>query len=147
MAAAEQFILTVTANGYGKRTSAYEYRTAGRGGQGIVNIETSERNGPVVGGGPIVETDQLMLITDQGKLIRIGVADIRIAGRATQGVTLFKVADGEHVVSVAKIDDVDGDEGEEEEGGDDTGTADEDAATPDAPNGDAAESPPDADAT
>ena len=147
MAAAEQFILTVTANGYGKRTSAYEYRTAGRGGQGIVNIETSERNGPVVGGGPIVETDQLMLITDQGKLIRIGVADIRIAGRATQGVTLFKVADGEHVVSVAKIDDVDGDEGEEEEGGDDTGTADEDAATPDAPNGDDAESPPDADAT
>ncbi|GAB4139350.1 MAG: DNA gyrase subunit A [Sphingomonadales bacterium] len=106
MADAEQFILTVTANGYGKRSSAYEYRTTGRGGSGIVNIDTSARNGPVVASGPVEDRDQLLLMTDQGKLIRTNVEEIRIAGRATQGVTLFKVGEGEKVVSVAKIEDV-----------------------------------------
>ncbi|RME63840.1 MAG: DNA gyrase subunit A, partial [Alphaproteobacteria bacterium] len=104
-AANEQFILTVTANGFGKRSSAFEYRTASRGGSGIVNIETSPRNGHVVASGPVENNDQLLLMTDQGKLIRTNVDEIRIAGRATQGVTLFKVAEGEHVVSVAKIED------------------------------------------
>ncbi|MFZ5608963.1 MAG: DNA gyrase subunit A [Pseudomonadota bacterium] len=103
--AMEQFILTVTANGYGKRSSAYEYSTIGRGGQGVVNIETSERNGPVVASGPVDGGDQIMMVTDKGKLIRTGVDDIRIAGRATQGVTLFRVEEDEHVVSVAKIED------------------------------------------
>jgi DNA gyrase subunit A len=115
MAQAEQFILTITANGYGKRSSAYEYRRTNRGGKGIVNIDTSERNGHVVASFPVEPTEQLMLVTDQGKLIRMPVKDIRIAGRATQGVTLFKVNDAEHVVSAARIresDDEDGDEGE-----------------------------------
>ena len=112
-ATAEQFILTVTANGYGKRTSAYEYRRTNRGGQGITNIETSQRNGPVVASFPVSEGEQLMLVTNQAKMIRTTVADIRIAGRNTQGVTIFRVADDEHVVSTARIDESD----EEEEGG------------------------------
>ncbi len=102
--AAEEFILTVTANGYGKRTSAYEYRKTNRGGQGITNIVTSDRNGPVVASFPAHNGEQLMLVTDQAKLIRTTVGDIRIAGRNTQGVTIFRVADGEHVVSAAKIE-------------------------------------------
>jgi DNA gyrase subunit A len=101
---AEEFILTVTANGYGKRTSAYEYRRTNRGGQGITNIETSTRNGCVVASFPAHNGEQLMLVTDQAKLIRTTVGDIRIAGRNTQGVTIFRVADGEHVVSAARID-------------------------------------------
>ena len=107
LAAAEQFILTVTANGYGKRSSSYEYRTIGRGGQGIVNIVTSKRNGPVVASRPVADGDQIMLLTNSGKIIRIGVEDIRIAGRNTQGVTLFRVEEGEEVVSVARISEAD----------------------------------------
>ncbi|MEO7178224.1 MAG: DNA gyrase C-terminal beta-propeller domain-containing protein, partial [Allosphingosinicella sp.] len=102
--AAEEFILTVTENGYGKRTSAFEYRQTGRGGQGITNIETSDRNGRVVASFPAHNGQQLMLVTDQAKLIRTTVGDIRIAGRSTQGVTLFRVAVDEHVVSAARID-------------------------------------------
>jgi DNA gyrase subunit A len=102
--AAEEFILTVTENGYGKRTSAYEYRRSNRGGQGITNIETSARNGCVVASFPAHNGQQLMLVTDQAKLIRTTVGDIRIAGRNTQGVTIFKVAPDEHVVSAARIE-------------------------------------------
>jgi DNA gyrase subunit A len=101
---AEEFILTVTVNGYGKRTSAYEYRRTNRGGQGITNIETSQRNGCVVASFPAHSGQQLMLVTDQAKLIRTTVGDIRIAGRNTQGVTIFRVAEGEHVVSAARIE-------------------------------------------
>jgi DNA gyrase subunit A len=101
---AEEFILTVTANGYGKRTSAYEYRRTNRGGQGITNIETSARNGPVVASFPAHNGEQLMLVTDQAKLIRTTVGDIRIAGRNTQGVTIFRVGKDEHVVSAARIE-------------------------------------------
>jgi DNA gyrase subunit A len=100
----EQFILTVTENGYGKRSSAYEYRRTNRGGQGITNIDTSQRNGCVVASFPALPGEQLMLVTDQGKMIRTTVGDIRIAGRNTMGVTIFRVAEGEHVVSVAKIE-------------------------------------------
>jgi DNA gyrase subunit A len=103
----EQFILTITENGYGKRSSAYEYRRTNRGGQGITNIDTSERNGCVVASFPARQGEQLMLVTDQGKMIRTSVADIRIMGRNTQGVTIFRVAENEHVVSVAKIDESD----------------------------------------
>ncbi|MEM9880220.1 MAG: DNA gyrase C-terminal beta-propeller domain-containing protein, partial [Pseudomonadota bacterium] len=114
MAEAEEFILTVTSNGFGKRSSSYEYRTSGRGGQGITNIDTSIRNGHVVTSGRAAETDQIMLITNQGKLIRTSVAEIRIAGRATQGVTIFKVGDGDEVVSVARIEESeDGDEAQD----------------------------------
>jgi DNA gyrase subunit A len=117
LAEKEQFILTITENGYGKRSSAYEYRRTNRGGQGITNIDTSERNGCVVASFPAHQGEQLMLVTDQGKMIRTTVADIRIMGRNTQGVTIFRVADGEHVVSVAKIDESDEEE-IEVEGGD-----------------------------
>jgi DNA gyrase subunit A len=117
LAEKEQFILTVTENGYGKRSSAYEYRRTNRGGQGITNIDTSERNGCVVASFPASQGEALMLVTDQGKMIRTTVFDIRVMGRNTQGVTIFKVADGEHVVSVAKIDESDEEE-IEVEGGD-----------------------------
>ena len=110
MAEKEQFILTVTENGYGKRSSAYEYRRTNRGGQGITNIDTSERNGRVVASFPAHQGEQLMLVTDQGKMIRTTVGDIRVMGRNTQGVTIFRVAENEHVVSVAKIDESDEDE-------------------------------------
>jgi DNA gyrase subunit A len=101
----EEFILSVTARGFGKRTSAYEYRITNRGGQGIASIETSERNGPVVASFPVRHEDQIMLVTNRGQLIRTPVDDIRIAGRATQGVTLFRVEDGERVMSVTRLGD------------------------------------------
>nr|WP_294810395.1 DNA gyrase subunit A [uncultured Sphingomonas sp.] len=101
---AEEFILTVTANGYGKRTSAYEYRRTNRGGQGITNIVSSDRNGPVVASFPAHNGEQLMLVTDQAKLIRTTVGSVRVTGRNTQGVILFRVADDEHVVSAARIE-------------------------------------------
>lgn len=107
MSEKEQFILTITTNGYGKRTSAYEYRRTNRGGQGITNIDTSARNGGVVASFPVKAGEQIMLATDQGKMIRTTVGSIRIAGRNTQGVTIFRVADDEHVVSVARIDESD----------------------------------------
>jgi DNA gyrase subunit A len=113
----EQFILTVTENGYGKRSSAYEYRRTNRGGQGITNIDTSERNGSVVASFPAHQGEALMLVTNQGKMIRTTVGDIRVMGRSTQGVTIFRVAEDEHVVSVAKIEE--SDEEEMEAGGGD----------------------------
>ena len=102
-AAGEEFILTVTSNGFGKRSSAFEYRQSGRGGQGIRNIGDSERNGDVVASFTAKDGDQLMLVTDQAKLIRTLVGQVGIKGRSTLGVTLFDVADGEHVVSAALI--------------------------------------------
>lgn len=104
MAEAEQFILTVCANGYGKLSSAYEYRRAGRGGQGITNIDNIARNGPVVASFTATKSDQLMLVTDQAKLIRIGLNTLRVIGRASAGVRLFNVANNEKIVSVAKLD-------------------------------------------
>ena len=115
----EQFLLTVTENGYGKRSSTYEYRRTNRGGQGIINIVTSERNGGVVASFPVKPGEQLMLVTDQGKMIRTTVGDIRIAGRNTQGVTIFNVAGNEKVVSVARIDES-GEEEVELDGGDES---------------------------
>jgi DNA gyrase subunit A len=103
MAKHEEFILTVTENGFGKRSSAYEYRITNRGGSGIVNIITSERNGAVVASFPVNATDDIMLMTDKGKLIRCPVRDIRIAGRSTQGVTIFRTAADEKVVTTARI--------------------------------------------
>jgi DNA gyrase subunit A len=129
MADKEQFLLTVTENGYGKRTSTYEYRRTNRGGQGIINIVTSERNGGVVASFPVAPGESLMLVTDQGKMIRTTVADIRITGRNTQGVTVFNVGKNERVVSVAKIE-----ESDEEDIELDGGTEQE--ALPDATVGD-----------
>jgi DNA gyrase subunit A len=110
MSAQEQVVLTVSANGYGKRTSSYEYRTTGRGGKGIVAMSVNNRNGKLVASFPVEESDQIMLVTDKGQLIRCPVEDIRIAGRSTQGVIVFDTAEDEHVVSVEHI-------GEEAENG------------------------------
>ncbi|HCB76506.1 MAG TPA: DNA gyrase subunit A, partial [Sphingomonas bacterium] len=104
LAEAEQFILTVCANGYGKLSSAYEYRRTGRGGQGITNIDNIRRNGPVVASFPASTADQLMLVTDQAKMIRMPLSSLRVIGRGSAGVRLFNVADNEHVVGVARID-------------------------------------------
>ncbi len=117
MSANEQFVLTVSNNGYGKRTSSYEYRTTGRGGKGIVAMSVNERNGPLVASFPIEDADQIMLVTDKGQLIRCPVEGIRIAGRSTQGVIVFNTADEEHVVSVERILE-DSENGNGEEGGD-----------------------------
>jgi DNA gyrase subunit A len=100
----EQFILTVCANGYGKMSSAYEYRRTGRGGQGITNIDNIKRNGPVVASFPASKGQQLMLVTDQAKMIRMPLTSMRVIGRGSAGVRLFNVADDEHVVSAARID-------------------------------------------
>ncbi len=116
MGAAEQFILTLSENGFGKRSSAYEYRVTGRGGKGITAMAVNDRNGDLVASFPIEETDQIMLVTDGGQLIRCPVNDIRIAGRSTQGVTVFRTDADESVVSVSRISedvtggDEDGDE-------------------------------------
>ena len=113
MSAAEQFVLTISENGYGKRTSSFEYRTTGRGGKGIVAMSVNSRNGKLVASFPVEESDQIMLVTDAGQLIRCPVDGIRIAGRSTQGVIVFDTAEGERVVSVEHI----GDEGENGNGG------------------------------
>lgn len=103
MAAQEQFILTVTENGYGKRTSAYEYRITNRGGQGIANMEITDKTGLMVGSFPVLQEDHIMLVTNGGQLIRSRVSEVRIAGRRTQGVRLFRLNDMEKVVSAERI--------------------------------------------
>ncbi|NJK42673.1 MAG: hypothetical protein HC937_03110 [Aquincola sp.] len=103
LSAFEQFVLTVSEKGYGKRTSTYEYRISGRGGKGITAMIVNERNGRLVASFPIEESDQIMLVTDGGKLIRCPVDDVRIAGRNTQGVRIFKTDEAEKVVSVERI--------------------------------------------
>lgn len=103
IAAAEQFILTITENGYGKRSSAYEYRTTGRGGSGLDSIIVNARNGGVVASFPVEQKDEVMLVTDAGKLIRCPLHDLRVVGRRTQGVIIFRVSEGERVVAVSHI--------------------------------------------
>ena len=108
----EQFVLTVSERGFGKRSSTYEYRISGRGGKGIVAMVVNERNGNLVASFPIEPTDQIMLVSDGGQLIRCPVNDVRIAGRNTQGVRIFKTDADEKVVSVERIPD-DGTGGED----------------------------------
>ena len=132
MAEEEQFLLTVCANGYGKLSSAYEYRRAGRGGMGITNIDNIKRNGQVVASFTATKADQLMLVTDQAKLIRIGLESLRVIGRGSAGVKLFDVSNGETIVSAVRIDEEESPEDAAEEavveglvearGGDDTVT-------------------------
>ncbi|QFR32315.1 DNA gyrase subunit A [Ancylobacter sp. TS-1] len=114
MSAAEQFILTLSENGYGKRTSSFEYRTTRRGGKGIVAMAVNERNGPLIASFPVEEADQIMLVTDGGQLIRCPVNGIRIVGRGSQGVIVFDTADDEKVVSVERVTEEDGEDGGEE---------------------------------
>ena len=119
MAAAEQFILTVSEDGFGKRSSAYEYRASKRGGKGIAALDLGRGEDPpstVVSSFPVIDTDQVVMVTDGGQLIRCPVDDISFMGRSTRGVTLFKTADDQRVVSVTRLRDV---EGEDEEGGED----------------------------
>jgi DNA gyrase subunit A len=109
MSEAEQYILTISQNGYGKRSSSFEYRITGRGGKGIVAMAVNERNGPLVASFPVEDSDQIMLVTDGGQLIRCPVEGIRIIGRGAQGVIVFNTAEDEKVVSVERV------AGEEEE--------------------------------
>ena len=110
----EEFLLTVSERGSGKRTSSYEYRLTGRGGQGITNMDLSDKTGNIVACFPVADTDHLMLITDDGQMIRSKVSEIRIAGRRTQGVRVFRLSGDEKVVSAERILDEDEDEAEAE---------------------------------
>ena len=101
---AEEFVLTVSSEGFGKRTSAYDYRRTGRGGQGLMAHDLSRRGGRLVASFPVNEEDEALLVSDQGQLIRVKVSQIRIAGRNTQGVTIFRKGDQEHVVSVERLE-------------------------------------------
>jgi DNA gyrase subunit A len=117
LSALEQFVLTVSNRGFGKRSSSYDYRISGRGGKGIVAMIVNERNGPLVASFAVEESDQIMLVTDAGKLIRVPVDDVRIAGRNTQGVRIFKTEEAEKVVSVERVpEDGNGNGGEAEPG-------------------------------
>ena len=108
LSTAEQFVLTVADRGYGKRSSSFEYRTTRRGGKGIVAMNVTPKTGRLVASFPVEESDQIMLVTNQGKLIRTTVAGIRIAGRSTQGVIVLNTAGDEHVVSVERLSEEDG---------------------------------------
>ena len=120
MAAKEEFVLTITQDGFGKRTSAYEYRISGRGGKGITAIDTSrgKTTTTVVAAFPVIDTDQLVMVSDGGQLIRCPVSGISVVGRSTRGVTIFKTAENESVVSVSRMRDAIGDdeENDDEEG-------------------------------
>ncbi len=122
LGAAEQFILTVSSNGYGKRSSSYEYRVSGRGGKGIIAMVVNERNGSLIASFPVEDSDEIMLVTDGGQLIRCPVNGVGIVGRGTQGVKIFNTADEESVVSVEHIGEVNGgDEEIEADDGEDDG--------------------------
>src|SRR5205085_6151251 len=100
LGAAEEVILTVSTEGYGKRTSAYEFRRTGRGGQGLLAQDLSKRGGRLAASFPVDDSDQILLVTDQGQLIRTRVGQVRLAGRNTQGVIIFRTGADEHVISV-----------------------------------------------
>ncbi len=117
LGAAEEILLTVSSEGFGKRTSAYDFRRTGRGGQGLAAQDLSKRGGRLVGSFPIDESDQILLVTDQGQLIRVPVSQIRVAARNTQGVTIFRTAQDEHVVSVERLADSGGDDNQGEDSG------------------------------
>ena len=102
----EEFLLALTTNGFGKRSSAYEYRISNRGGKGITGILTSEKNGEVIDCFVVQEDDQIILVTDKGQIIRVNVNQIRIAGRSTKGVSIFKIPDSDSIVSVSRIQDI-----------------------------------------
>ncbi len=121
MSAAEQMILSVSANGYGKRTSSFEYRITRRGGKGIIAMTVNQRNGKLVASFPVEESDQIMLVTDRGQLIRVPVTDISVKGRSTQGVIVFSTAEDERVVSVEHIPDENGGEENGEHADEDVG--------------------------
>jgi len=116
LGAREQFVLAISENGFGKRTSSYEYRVTGRGGSGIVAIGMGRKNSAIIAGFPVEESDDLMLISNQGQTIRVGVAGISVQGRAAQGVVVFRLDEGERVVSVERIEEAAGEASPGEEG-------------------------------
>ncbi len=120
LGAREQFVLTVSSRGFGKRTSSYEYRVSGRGGKGILAMVVNDRNGPLVASFPVEDSDQIMLVTDGGQLIRCPVDDVRTAGRNTQGVRIFRTDEDETVASVERIPDDGSENGENGDGGEDS---------------------------
>ena len=99
----EEFIFSITSKGIGKRSSAYEYRIANRGGYGITGIIKTNKSGDVINSFPVENDDEIILVTNGGKIIRIPVKDVRIAGRSTKGVSIFKIPDTEEIVSVTKV--------------------------------------------
>ena len=101
----ERFILSITENGYGKKTSHFDYRVTNRGGKGIIGIINSPRNGSICSSFPVFETDEVMISTNKGRVIRVAIKEIRTAGRNTQGVRIIKLSGDEKVVSAIKIDD------------------------------------------
>lgn len=117
LGAAEEILLTVSSEGFGKRTSAYDFRRTGRGGQGLAAQDLSKRGGRLVGSFPVDDSDQILLVTDAGQLIRVPVSQIRVAARNTQGVTIFRTAQDEHVVSVERLADSGGDDNQGEDSG------------------------------
>ena len=105
LAASEKFILSITVNGYGKKTSHYDYRVTNRGGKGIIGIVNSPRNGNISSSFPVFEGDEIMISTNKGRVIRVAVKEIRTASRNTQGVRIIKLSGDEKVVSAIKIED------------------------------------------
>ena len=103
--AKEKFILSITENGFGKRTYHYEFRVTNRGGKGIIGIVNSVRNGNVSSSFPVNEGDEILISTNKGRVIRVAVKEIRVAGRNTQGVRIIKLSGDEKVVSATRIDD------------------------------------------
>jgi DNA gyrase subunit A len=116
LGAAEEFVLTVSTEGFGKRTSAYDYRRTGRGGQGLLAHDLSKKGGRLVASFPVDQSDEILLVTDQGQLIRCPIGQIRIAGRNTSGVTIFRTAQDEHVVGVERLEGEGGEPEIEDEG-------------------------------
>jgi len=116
MSAAEQIVLAISQSGFGKRSSSFEYRVTGRGGKGITAMAVTAKTGPIVASFPVENDDQIMLVTDGGKLIRVPVQGIRLAGRATQGVIVLDTAENENVVSVERISEPEPEDEEEGEG-------------------------------
>ena len=108
----EKQILTVSENGYGKRTNSSEYPVYGRGGQGVIGMQVSERNGKVVGAVQVSESDEIMLISDKGTLVRTRVEEVSVQGRNTQGVRLIRLKDGEKLVGLEQVDEPDVDDNE-----------------------------------
>jgi DNA gyrase subunit A len=134
--------MTITENGYGKRTALTEYPAKSRATKGVVSIKVSDRNGPVVGAVQVTEFDEIMLITDNGTLVRTRVNEVSVIGRNTQGVRIIRTAEDEHVVALQRIDEIEEDEtiNSEEEGSESETSTEEGSTTQDSSN----ETPPEA---
>ena len=102
----EEFLLCITTKGYGKRTSAYEYRISNRGGKGITGILTTSKNGKAIDSFIVDEKDQIILVSDKGQIIRVNINQLRIAGRSTQGVSIFKIPETDRIVNVSRLEEL-----------------------------------------